>query len=139
MNCILHGDSAGISGDEIYIYAGTRAAPIFSWSIVSGSGGSASWNPALGTNGGHNIDVDPQLWLSAEDNLRLLPDSPAIDAGSNAALPAGTTVDLDGLPRIVGGTVDLGAYESDYAPRRIPSSLTGTPRAPARARTGRMP
>ena len=65
-----------------------------------------------GGDGGGNIDLDPQFWNMLEDNLRLLPDSPAIDAGNNAHLPPGVITDLDGQPRIFGGTVDMGAYES---------------------------
>ena len=40
---------------------------------------------------------------------RLQPGSPCIDAGTNAA--AAGTADLDGNPRIVNGTIDMGAYE----------------------------
>jgi len=44
--------------------------------------------------------------------MALLPGSPAIDAGSNAFIPASITTDQRGLPRIVNGTVDIGAFES---------------------------
>ena len=44
--------------------------------------------------------------------LALLPGSPAIDAGSNALIPAGVTTDQRGLPRVVNSVVDIGAFES---------------------------
>jgi len=44
-------------------------------------------------------------------DLHLQAASPAIDAGDNTAIPAEVTTDLDGNPRIVNGTVDLGVYE----------------------------
>ena len=44
--------------------------------------------------------------------MALLPGSPAIDAGSNALIPAGVTTDQRGLTRIVNGIVDIGAFES---------------------------
>jgi hypothetical protein len=46
-----------------------------------------------------------------QDDLRLRPRSPCIDAGDNTAVPPLVTTDLDGNPRIVNDTVDMGAYE----------------------------
>jgi hypothetical protein len=76
-----------------------------------------------GWPGAGNINANP-LFVDAygaddvigtkDDNLRLLPESPCIDAGDNSAIPF--VVDLDGNPRIVNGKMDMGAYESGIAP-----------------------
>lgn len=60
--------------------------------------------------GSGTINADPLFVDPAQGNYRLMPNSPAGEAGDNS--PPGTTrdVDLDGLPRVV-GRVDMGAYE----------------------------
>ena len=54
-------------------------------------------------------------------DYRLLPGSAAINAGDNAFTSEPT--DLDGNPRIVGGTIDLGAYEAPEFTLRMNDSL----------------
>jgi hypothetical protein len=79
------------------------------------------------TSGTGNIAVDPQVVNASAGDFRLQLNSPCVDVGSNAAVPAGVTVDLDGNPRVVeipgvgGGTpkapvVDMGAYETQLPP-----------------------
>jgi len=62
-----------------------------------------------GTSG--NISADPHLAASPYGGWHLPPDSPCIDAGSNA--DALGLTDLDTQPRILGAAVDIGADESD--------------------------
>jgi hypothetical protein len=61
------------------------------------------------TNGPGNFTNEPLFIDMVNGNFRLQSNSPCINSGKNIYAPAG--FDLDGNPRIVGGTVDVGAYE----------------------------
>jgi parallel beta-helix repeat protein len=63
-----------------------------------------------GANG--NIRADPLLADPAHNNFHIQPQSPCHDAGENGAVAPGET-DIDGLARIIGSSVDIGADESD--------------------------
>jgi hypothetical protein len=84
-----------------------------------------SWNNLIGMGGGgglidgvqgNRVGVrDPRLaplgdYGGPTQTMALLPGSLALNAGSNAFAPGAT--DQRGLPRIAGGTVDIGAFES---------------------------
>lgn len=56
-----------------------------------------------------NITNDPGFADASAGDYHLNPSSPMINSGLNAAITNAT--DLDGNPRIAGGTVDIGAYE----------------------------
>lgn len=73
-------------------------------SLVSASSHNCSWPPA-GSAGTTN---DPMF--IGELDPRLLPGSSCINAGTNVSGLA-QTLDLAGNPRVIGGTVDIGAYE----------------------------
>lgn len=67
--------------------------------------------PATATFGpGNLVGEDPAFVNPGAGNFRLQPCSPLANAGDNAHAPL--LHDLDGLPRISGGRVDIGPYES---------------------------
>jgi hypothetical protein len=74
----------------------------------SGNGFGGNCAGIAGTNG--NISADPQFVKPARNLYQLKSTSPVINAGDNSA-PDLPTKDLKGKPRIVGGVVDMGAYE----------------------------
>jgi len=88
-NCILWGDIP----DEIAFSGSANVT----YSDVEG-----------GWAGIGNIARDPKF---ADAEGRLSSGSPCIDAGNNEAVHSSITTDLDGNPRIINGTVDMGAYE----------------------------
>jgi hypothetical protein len=59
--------------------------------------------------GAGNTNAAPGFVDAAGGDYRPATDSPCINAGNNAYVNGST--DLGGSPRIVGGTVDIGAYE----------------------------
>jgi Ig-like domain-containing protein len=117
-NCTVVGNAAGQQGGGVYstncIVANSivyfNSAPIYpdlagAWIEYSCYPGPAG--PQFGGSG--NITNEPLFVDLSGGDLRLQWPSPCIDAGNNALVV--TTTDLDGLSRIVGGTVDIGAYE----------------------------
>jgi predicted outer membrane repeat protein len=143
-NCTMSGGLSGminVASDPVIINTivwGVGAAPVtnlsaanpvFSHSLIAGSGGSAAWDASYGTDGGGNLDIDPLFADAPNGNLRLLFGSPAFDVGDNSApkLPA---TDADGGARIIGGVVDMGAYESPVA-----TGIGDTPAAVAAIRS----
>jgi hypothetical protein len=77
------------------------------------------------SSGTNNFDADPLFvyplspGLNIGGDYRLLPCSPAINAGSNSAVPTSVGTDLDGSSRIFGATVDIGAYEFQDTPTPV--------------------
>ena len=108
LNCIIWGNKTGENSYN---------------SIEDDQGLTTCYYSAIegGYEGEHNIDisnmqlfVNPSLTAGSDDdtpdvNWHLLPNSVCIDNGLNDSVTS--NVDLDGLPRINCGTVDMGCYE----------------------------
>ncbi len=94
-NCILWGDTP----PEISIYSGN---PTVTYSDVAGS-----WT------GTGNINLDPRFVSAGSGDYRLGADSPCINTGDPSFVPQSGEKDLDGHARVLGGRVDMGAYEFD--------------------------
>jgi len=113
-NCTVSGNSANFTGGGAS--GGTLNNCIVYYNTAA-SGGANYYGPTLNyccttpppPGGPGNFTNAPLFLDQAGGNLRLQSNSPCINAGLNAYAPAG--LDLDGHPRIVGGTVDVGAYE----------------------------
>ncbi len=67
---------------------------------------------------GTPYDANDDFWV--EGDYHLLTDSPCIDTGEPNYIAGPNETDLDGRPRIIGGRIDMGAYEAPiFAGARI--------------------
>lgn len=120
-NCTIVGNSAGRGG-------GADSSTLNNCIVFYNTGNGANWDSSFlparlsycctvpDPGGTGNITNEPMF--VANDNLRLAAGSPCINRGDNAFVVG--TVDLDGVPRIVGPAVDMGAYEYPLTPSGIP-------------------
>jgi hypothetical protein len=112
INCTLTSNSASYSGGGASGGALTNCIVYFN-TAASGPNYNGSFLKYCCTTplpaGTGNFTNAPLFVNQAGGNLRLQSNSPCINSGNNAYAPAGP--DLDGNPRISGGTVDVGAYE----------------------------
>lgn len=127
INCTMSGNAVAVTGAAMYTFG--TVSPEVTNSIIWGNGSgiqNAGGATPIVTNsivqGGYagtgNLNADPAfmqqpaIGLGQLGDLRLLFCSPARNAGNNAALPIGTSLDLAGFNRIFSTTVDMGAYEA---------------------------
>ena len=97
---------------------GAVACTLYNSIVYNNSGNSSDYangtlnyccTTPLPTNGVGNITNEPFFLDRTGGNLRLQSNSPCINAGNNDYVTI--AIDLDGRARIIGGTVDMGAYE----------------------------
>lgn len=128
-NCTIAGNSA--AGTWPYgggAYSGTANNSILFFNTASNGPnyhlpGPSTLNYCCTTpdpGGAGNITSAPLFMDYGAGNLRLQSNSPCINGGNNADVFA--PMDLDSNPRLMGGTVDIGAYEFQGAGSVIPYS-----------------
>lgn len=114
-NCTVAGNVAILSGGGVY---GGEAVNSIVWGNANELAEtdncaetalrfSCTWPPHEGAG---NLVADPAFVDPDAGDYRLSPASPCIDAGRSEA--AQGAVDVDGLPRLVGAAVDMGAHEA---------------------------
>jgi alpha-tubulin suppressor-like RCC1 family protein len=124
-NCTVSGNSANDDGGGVDSCNVTNSIVYFNNSPITANYTGTnymSWCcttplPNAGSGvviGINNTSAAPQFADSAHGNYRLYPGSAGIDAGNNSLVPV--ALDLDGNPRVVNGTLDMGAYEFQNSP-----------------------
>ncbi|MFC1782222.1 choice-of-anchor Q domain-containing protein [Planctomycetota bacterium] len=93
---LVYKDSSVLTWDQTNIGQNIKDDPLFAQP--------GYWDP-----NGTFENLEDDFWVNGD--YRLLPRSPAIDRGANAAL-AGHDKDIEENTRIVNGLTDLGAYET---------------------------
>jgi hypothetical protein len=135
-NTTVSGNSAALQGGGIFRIDGslTLKNSIVANSTAGGdcysSGSAPSLTNSLIESGGCGIVNGVNGNKTGDPNLGTLVGVPAyhplntgsiaINAGSNALIPGGVTTDQAGNPRIQGGTVDMGSFESGTTPTHTP-------------------
>jgi predicted outer membrane repeat protein len=145
-NCTLAGNSSSGVGGGIAVSTGSVT---IANSIIAGNSASVSGPDISGAinSQGHNLignpsggsgfaatdlfGLDPRLGPLQNNGgptqtMALLAGSPALNAGSNALVPAGVTTDQrgPGFARIAGPAVDIGAFEHQAPTITVPGPQT---------------
>jgi hypothetical protein len=119
-NSIVWGNGAS-TGDDIHHHNDKLLG--ISYSNIKNSGGSDSWNSDFGTDGGNNIDENPQfvgITVNPEHPYSIYGFSPCVDAGDDSANSQTYDIRGFGFERKLNsadgstGTIDIGAYEYKF-------------------------
>lgn len=129
INCLLTGNHAGQFGGGSYGSVLNNCIVEFNFNtnlmiVVNYYNGTFTHSCTTPHPGGTgNIINDPQFVDAGNSNFQLSATSPCINAGNNSVVQGIT--DLDGNPRILLATVDMGAYEFDGILPTFDSDLDG--------------
>jgi CSLREA domain-containing protein len=132
-NTIVAGNTGTTSAPDVF---GNYNAPAFN--LIGKSNGASGFTNGVNGNivGTIAMPVDPLLAAIANNGgatqtYALMSGSPAVNTGSNALaidpnnLPLTTDQRGAGFPRIIGGSVDIGSFESAFIPTAAVVSIGG--------------
>ena len=102
--------TADVVDRNLYFAAGGGSNGTWIWKNVTYAT-FATYQAGSGNDATGFVGIDPLLVNPAAGDLHLTSGSPAINAGENLPSTQIGILDIDGNPRIVNGTVDLGADE----------------------------
>ncbi|MEZ6195837.1 MAG: right-handed parallel beta-helix repeat-containing protein [Planctomycetota bacterium] len=138
MNAALYTISFAAADIRNSIVRGNGPAPLYVTPTGLGGLTIRNSNVEFGASGPGNVDVDPRFVDVGSHDYRLAHDSPMIDAGDDSLASTGG-LDRGGLPRILNGTVDIGAHESnDIANHAAAAGTVSDPSSGAPFRTLRV-
>jgi hypothetical protein len=106
-NCTVVDNSSYVTAGGTY--DSTVNNSIIRFNGVNYSGGSLNYCTTIPLPPGPGNFTNDPAFVNNAGNFNLQSNSPCINAGNNAY--ATNSTDLNGNPRIVGGTIDIGAYE----------------------------
>ena len=106
-NCVLFGNG----GSNTFYNQTSYPSVSATYSLFETGAETAAGVDVSGPGNLTNVTSSPFV---SPTSVALLPCSPAVNAGSNAANP--TAIDLVGNPRLFGGTIDMGAVELQSLP-----------------------
>ncbi|MGN6298420.1 MAG: GEVED domain-containing protein [Ginsengibacter sp.] len=125
-NTMMGGPANVINPDLNFATSNNRAEEIpfinAQYNSWSGNQNALGWHN-MGINDNFITDLNDgdgpdNIWLTADDGIRLSPCSPALNAGLNSKVE-NVPMDILGNERIQSSLVDLGAYEGPGQPRAV--------------------
>lgn len=108
-NNVIVGHSYGVDGMDLYGAGPTAVA--LDYTLFHDNGEDIGPDAGDTITSTHTVVGDPLFVAPENDNFRVWPNSPAVDAGNPAGVPPAPPMDIERTLRPQGPRVDIGAYE----------------------------
>jgi len=113
--CTVNVSYSDVQGGQAAVY---DPCDVLVWEAGNIDAEPLFFDPGYWDVNGTPDDANDDVWVDGDYHLLL--DSPCIDAGDPNYIAEPNETDLDGKPRVIGGRIDMGAYEAPiFAEARI--------------------